>query len=81
MLLSGIGKPYDPVADTGTVGRNYSYQNLNRVTLFFDDSVQANGFIGIGGGGATFDDLNGNQLDNAKAGFVGGLHRRSVILR
>jgi gluconate 2-dehydrogenase alpha chain len=72
MLLSGIGKPYDPVSETGTVGRNYSYQNLNRVTLFFDDSVQANGFIGIGGGGATFDDLNGNQLDNAKAGFVGG---------
>ena len=72
MLLSGIGKPYDPVSGTGTVGRNYSYQNLNRVTLFFDESVQANGFIGIGGGGATFDDLNGNQLDNAKAGFIGG---------
>src|SRR5882757_245889 len=72
MLLSGIGKPYDPVADVGAVGRNYSYQNLNLVTLFFDDSVQANGFIGIGGGGTTFDDLNGNQLDSAKAGFVGG---------
>ena len=72
MLLSGIGKPYDPITNTGTVGRNYSYQNLNRVTLFFDESVQANGFIGIGGGGATFDDLNGKQLDNAKAGFVGG---------
>ncbi|MGH8444551.1 MAG: GMC family oxidoreductase [Solimonas sp.] len=72
MLMSGIGTPYDPVANTGTVGRNYSYQNLNRVNLFFDDSVQANGFIGIGGGGAVFDDLNGNQLDNAKAGFVGG---------
>src|SRR5580658_8224637 len=63
MLLSGIGQPYDPATGEGTVGRNYSYQNLNRVTLFFDDSVQANGFIGIGGGGATFDDLNGNQLD------------------
>ncbi|SEL39666.1 gluconate 2-dehydrogenase alpha chain [Roseateles sp. YR242] len=72
MLLSGIGTPYDPVEGTGTVGRNYSYQNLNRVNLFFDDSVQANAFMGIGGGGATFDDLNGNQLDNAKAGFVGG---------
>ena len=34
--------------------------------------MQANGFIGIGGGGTTFDDLNGNQLDNAKAGFIGG---------
>ena len=72
MLLSGIGKPYDPATGEGTVGRNYSYQNLNRVTMFFDETVQANSFIGIGGGGAVFDDLNGNQLDNAKAGFIGG---------
>jgi gluconate 2-dehydrogenase alpha chain len=72
MLLSGIGKPYDPLTGEGTVGRNYSYQNLNRVSLFFDKDVQANAFIGIGGGGATFDDLNGKQLDNAKTGFVGG---------
>ncbi|ARU94478.1 GMC family oxidoreductase [Tatumella citrea] len=72
MLLSQIGKPYDPVSNEGTVGRNYSYQNLNRVMMFYDQSVQANGFIGIGGSGTTMDDLNGNQLDNAQAGFVGG---------
>jgi gluconate 2-dehydrogenase alpha chain len=72
MLVSGIGKPYNPLTATGTIGRNYSYQNLNRVNLFFGPQVQANGFIGIGGAGAVFDDLNGKQLDNAKAGFVGG---------
>ncbi|PRA31451.1 GMC family oxidoreductase [Pseudomonas poae] len=72
MLLSGIGKPYDPVSGEGTIGRNYSYQNLNRVVLFFGKEVQANQFIGIGGAGTTMDNLNGNQLDNAKAGFVGG---------
>lgn len=72
MLLSGIGKPYDPVANDGVVGRNYSYQNLSRLSLFYGESVQANQFIGIGGGGATFDDLNGNQLDPTKSGFVGG---------
>ncbi|HEY0333960.1 MAG TPA: GMC family oxidoreductase [Stenotrophomonas sp.] len=72
MLLSGIGTPYDPETNTGTVGRNYSYQNLNRVVLFFDKDVQANPFIGIGGAGTTMDDLNGNQLDNSKLGFVGG---------
>ena len=59
-------------ANTGTIGRNYSYQNLNRVSLFFDETVHANQFMGIGGGGAVIDDLNGKQLDNAKAGFVGG---------
>ncbi|MBD1553998.1 GMC family oxidoreductase [Pseudomonas typographi] len=72
MLLSGVGKPYDPASGEGTVGRNYSYQNLNRVMMFFGKDTQANGFIGIGGGGTTIDDLNGNQLDNGKAGFVGG---------
>jgi len=72
MLLSGIGTPYDPATGVGTVGRNYSYQNLNRVSMFFDESVQANAFIGIGGGGTVIDDLNGNQLDNVKAGFIGG---------
>ena len=72
MLLSGIGKPYDPLSQSGTIGRNYSYQNLNRVSMFFGDDHQANQFIGIGGAGTVMDDLNGNQLDNAKAGFVGG---------
>jgi gluconate 2-dehydrogenase alpha chain len=72
MLLSGIGTPYDPATGAGTVGRNYSYQNLNRVSMFFDESVQANAFIGIGGGGTVIDDLNGNQLDSVKAGFIGG---------
>ncbi len=72
MLLSGIGRPYDPMTGNGTVGRNYSYQNINRVNLFFDETVHANGFIGIGGGGAAIDDFNGNQLNNAKAGFIGG---------
>jgi gluconate 2-dehydrogenase alpha chain len=26
LLLSGIGTPYDPVAQTGVVGKNYCYQ-------------------------------------------------------
>lgn len=72
MLVSGIGKPYDPITNQGVVGRNYSYQNLSRVTMFFGPEVQANGFIGIGGSGATFDDMNGKQLDASKSGFVGG---------
>lgn len=72
MLVSKIGPAYDPVTKTGTVGKNYSYQNLNRVSLFFDETVHANQFMGIGGGGTTFDDLNGNRNDPTKSGFVGG---------
>ena len=72
MLLSGIGPAYDPVTKTGTVGKNYSYQNLNRVSLFFDETVHANQFMGIGGGGATFDDLNGNRNEPRGGGAMIG---------
>jgi len=37
MLLSGIGKPYDPQTSTGVVGRNYAYQTNGNVTAFFED--------------------------------------------
>ncbi|QUS37016.1 GMC family oxidoreductase [Falsirhodobacter algicola] len=72
MLLSGIGQPYDPVTGTGTVGRNYAYQNLNALKLHFDENTHHNTFIGIGGAGATIDDLNVGQLDMRDAGFIGG---------
>src|SRR6266852_9723721 len=39
MLLSAIGKPYDPDANTGTAGRNYAYQTNGNVTAFFEDKV------------------------------------------
>src|SRR6266853_2248409 len=71
MLLSGIGKPYDPVANTGVVGRNYAYQTPSNVNLFFDDKV-LNGFMGAGGNAAGIDDFNGDNFDHAGLGFIGG---------
>ena len=47
LLLSGIGKPYDPQSGRGVVGRNYSYQTGGRVHVFFDDR-EFNPFIGGG---------------------------------
>jgi len=47
LLLSGIGKPYDPQTGRGVVGRNYSYQTGGRVHVFFDDR-EFNPFIGGG---------------------------------
>ncbi len=72
MLLSGIGKPYNPISGEGVVGKNYTYQNLTRMTLFFDKNVHGNPFIGIGGGGQVLDNFNGNQINNAELGFLGG---------
>jgi len=71
MLLSGIGKPYDAVANTGVVGRNYAYQTPSSVTLFFEDKV-FNQFMAAGGLGMTIDDFNGDNFDHTGLGFIGG---------
>ncbi len=71
MLLSGIGKPYDPAANTGVVGRNYAYQTPSSVTLFFEDRV-FNQFMAAGGMGMTIDEFNGDNFDHSGLGFIGG---------
>ena len=37
LLLSGIGQPYDPKTGDGLVGKNYAYQTMSSVNVFFDD--------------------------------------------
>lgn len=71
MLLSGIGAPYDPVSNSGQIGRNYSYQSNAHVQLFFDDTT-FNRFMGGGGIGTVIDEFNGDNFDHAGLGFIGG---------
>ena len=59
MLLSGIGEPYDPVAQTGVIGKNYCYQTGAGATLFFEGR-HFNPFMNAGGSNATIDDFNIN---------------------
>jgi gluconate 2-dehydrogenase alpha chain len=73
MLLSGIGKAYDPVANTGVVGRNYSYQPGAKLTLFYEDR-EFNPFIGADTVGTAIDDFNGDNFDHAGLGFIGGAY-------
>ncbi len=70
-LVSGIGKPYDPVSNTGVIGKNYSYQAVGSVKLFFEDKV-FNNFMGGGGLCTAIDDFNGDNYDHSGLGFVGG---------
>jgi len=72
MLLSGIGRPYDPQTGEGTVGRNFAYQNMATIKVFFDTDKYTNPFIGAGGNGVAFDDFNGDHFDHGPLGFVGG---------
>lgn len=72
MLLSGIGKPYNPVTNEGAIGRNFAYQNISNIKAFFDKKTYTNTFIGAGGAGVAVDDFNSDNFDHAQYGFVGG---------
>ncbi|MEQ1776391.1 MAG: GMC family oxidoreductase [Burkholderiales bacterium] len=72
MLLSQIGKPYDPQTQTGLVGKNYCYQTGAGATLFFEGR-HFNPFMSTGGLSMVADDFHANwEFDRAKYGYVGG---------
>ena len=73
MLLSGIGQPYDPVANRGVIGRNYAYVAYGKVVLFFEDR-SLNQFMGGAGIGTAIDEFNGDNFDHAGLGFIGGAY-------
>jgi len=71
LLLSGIGRPYDPDTGEGLVGKNYAYQITSSINLFFDDKIM-NPFIGAGAHGMICDEWNGDNFDHSRLGFIGG---------
>ncbi|AJC17678.1 MULTISPECIES: GMC family oxidoreductase [Pandoraea] len=78
LLLSGIGKPYDPKTGEGVVGKNYAYQMNGAVNVLLPKGTQLNPFVGTGAGGVSMDDLNGDQFDHGPLGFVGGASIRHI---
>lgn len=77
MLLSGIGKAYDPTTGTGNTGRNFAYQVPNSAAGFFEKAY-FNPFVGSGAGGAGIDEFNNDNFDHAKLGFYGGGSTRMI---
>ncbi len=72
LFLSNIGQPYDPVANTGTLGRNYTYQVFGASgTGWYDDRI-LNRFMGSGANGYCIDDFNADNFDHSGLGFIGG---------
>ncbi|VVE74669.1 GMC family oxidoreductase [Pandoraea captiosa] len=78
LLLSGIGKPYDPKTGEGVVGKNYAYQMNGAINVLLPKGTQLNPFVGTGAGGVSMDDLNGDQFDHGPLGFVGGASIRHI---
>lgn len=71
LLLSEIGQPYDPATGEGVVGKNYCYQVMSSVSVFYEDEY-TNGFVGAGALGMAIDEYNGDNFDHAGLGFIGG---------
>jgi len=78
MLLSGIGQPYDPKTGQGVVGKNYAYQTMSSVNVFFDDKI-LNPFIGAGALATVIDDFNGDNFDHSGLGFIGGAYIAGMV--
>ncbi|TCT01559.1 GMC family oxidoreductase [Aquabacter spiritensis] len=74
MLQSGIGEPYDPRTRSGTVGRNYTYQTMSGINVFYAGSKRINPFMGAGALGTAIDDVNNGSFDHSGLGFVGGAY-------
>jgi gluconate 2-dehydrogenase alpha chain len=73
LLLSKIGQPYDPVANSGVIGRNFTHQTISDALGFFDNKkFNFNPFIASGSIGMCIDEFNGDNFDHGPHGFVGG---------
>jgi gluconate 2-dehydrogenase alpha chain len=72
LLLSKLGKPYDPVAGTGSVGKNYCYQTGGGGASGWFKSKKFKRYMGAGALSIGIDDFNADNFDHAALGFIGG---------
>jgi len=79
LLLSGIGKPYDPKTGEGVVGRNYTYQTVGGPTVFMDEGINVNPFMASGANGTMIDDFGGDNFDHSQLRFIGGQYVGAIM--
>ena len=63
-----------PATRSGTIGRNYTYQTMTGVDVFYDGSKRINPFMGAGALGTAINDFNNESFDHSGLGFVGGAY-------
>jgi gluconate 2-dehydrogenase alpha chain len=71
LLTSKIGKPYDPITQTGVVGKNFCYQLGQTAQLFMKDKW-FNPFLATGSTQTVMDEFNNDNFDHSALGFLGG---------
>ncbi|MBP3963923.1 GMC family oxidoreductase [Paenibacillus lignilyticus] len=76
LLMSKLGKPYNPDTETGAVGRNYAYQVNGASTSAFYEDREFNLAMGAGALGSSLDDFNGDNFDHSDLKFLHGANIR-----
>jgi gluconate 2-dehydrogenase alpha chain len=71
LLTSKIGKPYDPITQTGVVGKNFCYQLGGGANIFMKDKW-FNPFMATGSTQVYMDEFNNDNFDHTGLGFLGG---------
>jgi gluconate 2-dehydrogenase alpha chain len=73
LLVSGIGRRYDPATGRGVVGKNYSWHGaIPYVPLHYDQGHLFNPFMGAGALTTAITDFQGDNFDHSGLGFIGG---------
>ncbi len=72
LLMSKIGKPYNPATGTGVIGKNYAYQVLKGGAVGFFENKEFNLYAGAGALGMSIDDYNGDNFDHKDLNFIHG---------
>ncbi|WP_210469905.1 GMC family oxidoreductase [Sporosarcina sp. 6E9] len=74
LLLSGIGRPYDPKTKKGVIGRNFNGQfNITFLgARGYFKNKKFNYYMGAGALGGTMSDFAGDNFDHSNLDFING---------
>jgi gluconate 2-dehydrogenase alpha chain len=72
LLMSQLGRPYNPQTGQGVIGKNYAYQVLKGNAAGFFENKKFNNYAGAGALGVNLDDYNGDNFDHSNLKFIHG---------
>ncbi|MFC2948065.1 GMC family oxidoreductase [Virgibacillus sediminis] len=72
LLLSEIGKPYNPDTGEGVIGRNFTDHHTSGAAIGFFDNKKFNNYANTGCLGETITDFTGDLFDHSDLDFIHG---------
>ncbi|WP_338448224.1 GMC family oxidoreductase [Niallia oryzisoli] len=74
LLLSKIGKPYNPLTGEGVIGKNFVDHHYSIGSTGFFNDRKFNLYVSTGTLGMTIEDFNADNFDHSKVDFIHGGH-------